>query len=146
MNLKPGDLVLVKADAWKGKGKIKDRWDEETWEVSLQIMADVPSYEVMNQHGWSQVLPKTGLFSSPQRLAFPCIWATVIHRTGVPVPPHARLPLWEVMKRGHHKRNMARQSPNDLPVKLPWGGKMESCDLDCGRLPEHPLRMGEDHR
>ena len=25
VNLKPGDLVLVKADAWKGKGKIKDR-------------------------------------------------------------------------------------------------------------------------
>ena len=34
MNLKPGDLVLVKADAWKQKRKIKDRWDEETWEVS----------------------------------------------------------------------------------------------------------------
>ena len=50
MNLKPGDLVLVKADAWKGKRKIKDRWDEETWEVSRQITADVPSYEVTNQH------------------------------------------------------------------------------------------------
>ena len=34
VNLKPGNLVLVKVDAWKGKGKIKDRWDEETWEVS----------------------------------------------------------------------------------------------------------------
>ena len=34
VNLKPGDLVLVKPDAWKGKRKIKDRWDEETWEVS----------------------------------------------------------------------------------------------------------------
>ena len=34
VNLKPGDLVLVKADAWKGKRKIKDQWDEETWEVS----------------------------------------------------------------------------------------------------------------
>ena len=30
VNLKPGNLVLVKADAWKGKRKIKDRWDEET--------------------------------------------------------------------------------------------------------------------
>ena len=56
VNLKPGDLVLVKADAWKGKRKIKDRWEEETWEVVRQIMADVPSYEVMNQHGWSRVL------------------------------------------------------------------------------------------
>ena len=34
VNLKSGNLVLVKADAWKGKRKIKDRWDEETWEVS----------------------------------------------------------------------------------------------------------------
>ena len=53
MNLKPGNLVLVKVDAWKGKRQIKDRWDEETLEVSQQIAADVPSYEVMNQHGWS---------------------------------------------------------------------------------------------
>ena len=53
VNLKPGDLVLVKVDAWKGKRKIKDRWEEETWEVVRQITADVPSYEVMNQHGQS---------------------------------------------------------------------------------------------
>ena len=56
VNLKPGNLVLVKADAWKGKRKIKDRWDEKTWKVSQQIVADVPSYKVMNQHGWSRVL------------------------------------------------------------------------------------------
>ena len=48
VSLKPGNLVLVKADAWKGKRKIKDQCDEETWEVSHQIVADVPSYEVMN--------------------------------------------------------------------------------------------------
>ena len=56
VNLKPGDLVLVKADAWKGKRKIKDRWDEETWEVSQQIVTDVPSYKATNQHRQSQVL------------------------------------------------------------------------------------------
>ena len=56
VNLKPGDLVLVKADAWKGKSKIKDRWEEETWKVVQQIVADIPSYEVTNQHGWSRVL------------------------------------------------------------------------------------------
>ena len=37
MNLKPGDLVLVKADAFKGKRKIRDRWEEETCEVVHQI-------------------------------------------------------------------------------------------------------------
>ena len=53
VNLKPGDLVLVKADAFKGKRKIKDGWEEETWEVVHQIVADVPSYKVTNQCRWS---------------------------------------------------------------------------------------------
>ena len=53
VNLKPGDLVLVKADALKGKRKIKDRWEEETWEVVCQIATDISSYEVTNQHGQS---------------------------------------------------------------------------------------------
>ena len=30
VNLKPGNLVLVKADAFKGKRKGKDRWEEDT--------------------------------------------------------------------------------------------------------------------
>ena len=53
VNLEPGNLVLVKADAWKGKRKIKDRWEEETWEAGHQMTADICSYEVTNQHGWS---------------------------------------------------------------------------------------------
>ena len=53
VNLKPGDLVLVKIDAWNGKRKIEDRWEEETWKVVQQIAADIPSYEVMNHHGQS---------------------------------------------------------------------------------------------
>ena len=56
VNLKPGDLILVKADAFKGKRKIKHRWKEETLEVVHQITTDIPSYEVMNQHGRSRVL------------------------------------------------------------------------------------------
>ena len=56
VNLKPGDLVLVKADAFKGKRKIKDRWEEDTWDAVHQIMTDVPSYEVMNLHRNSNVL------------------------------------------------------------------------------------------
>ena len=30
VNLKPGNLVLVKADAFQGKRNIKDRWEEDT--------------------------------------------------------------------------------------------------------------------
>ena len=71
VNLKPGDLVLVKADAWKGKRKIKDRWDEETWEVSQQIMADMPSYKVTNQHGRSRVLHQNWLLLIMSEVGIP---------------------------------------------------------------------------
>ena len=71
VNLKPGDLVLVKADAWKGKRKIKDRWEEETWEVVHQIAADIPSYEVMNQHGRSQVLHQNQLLLVASQIGIP---------------------------------------------------------------------------
>ena len=43
VNLKPGNQVLMKEDAWKGNRKIKDRWEEETWDVVHQIAADIPS-------------------------------------------------------------------------------------------------------
>ena len=56
VNLKPGDLVLVKVDVFKGKRKIKDRWEEDTWEVVHQIMSDIPSHKVTNQHGKSHIL------------------------------------------------------------------------------------------
>ena len=49
MDLMPGNLVLVKANAFKGKRKIKDRWEEEACEVVHQIVTDVPSYEVTDQ-------------------------------------------------------------------------------------------------
>ena len=61
VNLKPGDLILVKVDAFKGKRKIKDRWEEETCEVVCQIATDVPSYKVMNQHRRSWFLHQNWL-------------------------------------------------------------------------------------
>ena len=71
MNLKPGNLVLVKADAWKGKRKIKDRWDEETWEVSRQIVTDVPSYKVTNQCRQSRVLHQNWLLLVMSEVGIP---------------------------------------------------------------------------
>ena len=63
--------VLVKVDAWKGKRKIKDRWDEETWEVLQQIAADMPSYEVTNQHGWSRLLHQNRLLLIASEVGIP---------------------------------------------------------------------------
>ena len=56
VELKLGDLVLVKADAFKGKRKIKDRWEDEACEVVCQIMTGIPSYEVMDQHRQSCII------------------------------------------------------------------------------------------
>ena len=61
VNLKPGNLVLVKVDAFNGMRKIKDRWEEDTWEVVHQIATDVPSYKVTNQHGKSCILHQNWL-------------------------------------------------------------------------------------
>ena len=74
VNLKPGDLVLVKADAFKGKRKIKDRWDEDTWEVVHQIATDIPSYKVTNQHGKSGILHQNQLLLIVSEVGVPlCI-------------------------------------------------------------------------
>ena len=74
MNLKPGDLVLVKADAFKGKRKIKHRWEEDAWEVMHQITTDVPSYEVANQCGRSCILHQNWLLLIMSEVGIPwCI-------------------------------------------------------------------------
>ena len=56
VDLKPDDQVLVKAAAFKGRRKIKDRWEDEKCEVVHQIITDIPSYEVMDQCGQSCII------------------------------------------------------------------------------------------
>ena len=63
IGLKPGDPILVKADAFQRKRMIKDRWEDKPHEVVCQIATDIPSYEVKDQHGNS-------------------------HPTSQPAPPH----------------------------------------------------------
>ena len=42
----PGDMVLMKLDAFQGKGKVKDRWSEAEYMVVCHVADDVPVYEV----------------------------------------------------------------------------------------------------
>ena len=56
IDLKPGNLVLVKANAFQGKGKIKNRWEDKPHEVVHKMVTDVPSYEVTDQHRQSCIL------------------------------------------------------------------------------------------
>ena len=146
MNLKPGDLVLVMVDAWKGKRKIKDRWDEETWEVSRQIAADVPSYEVTNQHRWSQVLHQNWLLLITSEVGIPLCMGNC-HTWDRCTSP---TPCKTTSLGGDGKRMPQEKDGKEVThrptSKASLGLKTGSCGLDHGHLLEHPLRMGEDHR
>ena len=61
--LETGDLVLAKAEAYKGKRKVKDWWEEELYEVEHHVAEGVPSYLMYNQEmGCSWVLHQNWLF------------------------------------------------------------------------------------
>ena len=146
VTLKPGNLVLVKVDAWKGKRKIKDRWEEETWEVVCQIAADTPSYEVMNQHRWSRVLHWNWLLLVKSEVGVPLCMDGHHTRDRCTSPT----PCKTTSVRGDEKRTpeekdgkVVTQQPTS---KSSLGWEMGSCSLYHGCLLEHPLRMGEDHR
>ena len=49
ISMETGDLVMAKADAYKGKRKVKDLWKEELYEVEHQVAEGVPSYLLKNQ-------------------------------------------------------------------------------------------------
>ena len=62
MLLEPDDLVLAKADTYKGRRKMKDCWEEEPYKVECQIAEGVPSYLMKNQQTrHSQVLHQNWL-------------------------------------------------------------------------------------
>ena len=71
IGLKPGDLVLVMADTFQGKRKIKDRWEDKSHEIVHQIMTDISSYEVKEQHGHSCVLHHNWLLLTTSEAGVP---------------------------------------------------------------------------
>ena len=68
------NLVLVKADAFKGKRKITDRREDEAGEVVCQTTKDVPSYKVMDQCRQSCILHQNWLLLITSQVGVPlCI-------------------------------------------------------------------------
>ena len=146
MDLKPGDLVLVKADTFKGKRNIKDRWEDEPHKVVCQIMTDVPSYEVTNQCRQSCILHCNRLLLVASETGIPlCVgvhhgWNRCTSPTPVkPTPKGSESEIMPCIDSG--LVTTQRQA-----WKTSWGGSMGSYDFSCGCLLEHPPRMGEDFR
>ena len=46
VQLMPGDIVLMKLDAFQGKRKVKDWWSKAEYVVVCQVTDDVPMYEI----------------------------------------------------------------------------------------------------
>ena len=62
MQIMPGDIVLMKLDAFQGKRKVKDRWSEAEYVVIHQVTNDVPVYEVRHDGGNVKVAHHNRLF------------------------------------------------------------------------------------
>ena len=73
VQLMPGDVVLKKADAFQGKGKVKDHWSDVEYEVVCQVANGVPSYEIKDLSGNVKVTHCNQLFllATPQGKAMP---------------------------------------------------------------------------
>ena len=63
-----GDVVLTKADAFQGKRKVKDRWNEVEYEVVHQVTYGAPSYEIKDMSGNVKMAHHNRLFlvATPQ--------------------------------------------------------------------------------
>ena len=62
VQLMPGDVVLMKLDAFQGKRKVKDRRSEAEYVVIHQVANDVPVYEVRDDGGNGKVTHRNRLF------------------------------------------------------------------------------------
>ena len=50
-SLRPGDKVLLRTDAFKGKRKLKDNWSDEVFTIVRQLHPRVPTFEIRSEEG-----------------------------------------------------------------------------------------------
>ena len=62
MQLMPGDIILMKLDAFQGKKKAKDRWSEVEYVATCQVANDMPACEVRDYSGDVKVTHHNRLF------------------------------------------------------------------------------------
>ena len=60
--LVPGDMVLMKNDAYQGKQNVKDQWSETEYVVVRQVADGVPAYEVKDKVGNVKTVHRNRLF------------------------------------------------------------------------------------
>ena len=71
--LVPGDVALMKNDAYQGKQKVKDWWSETECVVVHQVTDGVPAYEVKDEAGNIKTIYHNWLFlvATPKEAVMP---------------------------------------------------------------------------
>ena len=71
--LVPGDVVLMKNDAYQGKWKVKDWWSETEYVVVRQVADGIPAYEVKDEAGNVKTIHCNRLFlvATPMEAVMP---------------------------------------------------------------------------
>ena len=62
VQLVPGDVVVMKNDAYQGKRKVKDQWSETEYVVVCQVADGIPAYEVKDVAGNVKTVHHNPLF------------------------------------------------------------------------------------
>ena len=94
--LVPGDIVLMKNDAYQGKRKVKDRWSETEYVVVCQVADGIPAYEVKDEvghktvhHNWLFLVATPKEAVTPLGAGAPIsdenIWSTHVEHTSLEV-------------------------------------------------------------
>ena len=71
--LVPGDVVLMKNDAYQEKWKVKDRWSETEYVVVCRVTDGVPAYEMKDEVGNVKTIHHNRLFlvATPKEAVMP---------------------------------------------------------------------------
>ena len=94
--LVPGDVVLMKSNAYQGKQKVKDWWSETEYVVVHQVADDIPAYEVKDEVGSVKTVHHNQLFLLATPKVMSCLWEWAHHlqRKMLLDPPLWNLPHW----------------------------------------------------
>ena len=94
--LVPGDVVLMKNDAYQGKQKVKDWWSETEYVVVCQVADGIPMYEVKDEAGNVKTVHCNRLFLVATQWGLSHPWERVrrFQRKTLLDPPLQNLPGW----------------------------------------------------
>ena len=83
----PGDIVLMKLDAFQGKRKVKDQWSEAEYVFVCQVADDVPAYEMMAGMLKSSTAINFSWWPPLEVMSHPWEEASLLQKRVPPCPP-----------------------------------------------------------